>query len=443
MPDSVGLQEFARAAVDAAAPFSAKQLEEQKQRTALWRKDCQAAEEDREEAEERAEKAEQELEQVRGQRDRAEGLADQWQHIASSVAATKDRFVAEVRAEVERLDGKSSYDVGFDRIRAILDSAPSVSGGGEERGEVSELFAAASNVRSLLYVARKKGPAVKSEAIESGIQILNEALDKAEALGKSLSREPGDREPNENEWCCDSCGLIARENSAGWEQSPRDEAGVTVERCPHCRLHNPWQSCGGSGEVRNHGASAFDSRCPCSSCPDCRPKAAPTQQSADPEVPRCGESSFHFKNNHPAFHVRDGLRFRRRPTGEVRIEWGDKPIYLTEHEWASVVAFLSKHGENEITFRQALAFFNGDAPDCQSTPELLGEEAKRALDVIRLLIAGGVEDPKLPDPDATDLYERGLLQSVEVGQTGEYEATLTPAGYAFIAEFAREWEQRA
>jgi hypothetical protein len=31
--------------------------------------------------------------------------------------------------------------------------------------------------------------------------------------------------------------------------------------------------CGGSGEVSNPGASAFDSRCPCPGCPDCKPRS--------------------------------------------------------------------------------------------------------------------------------------------------------------------------
>jgi hypothetical protein len=45
-----------------------------------------------------------------------------------------------------------------------------------------------------------------------------------------------DREPNEDEWCCDTCGKIAPEESEGWEQTPQDDAGVSVERCPDCRL---------------------------------------------------------------------------------------------------------------------------------------------------------------------------------------------------------------
>jgi hypothetical protein len=71
-------------------------------------------------------------------------------------------------------------------------------------------------------------------------------------------------------------------------------------------------------------------------------------------------ASFHFANSHPSFHVREGLRFRRRPTGDIRIDWGNRKLYLTEHEWASVVAFLSRDGENSETFETARRFYNGD-----------------------------------------------------------------------------------
>jgi hypothetical protein len=68
--------------------------------------------------------------------------------------------------------------------------------------------------------------------------------------------------------------------------------------------------------------------------------------------------SFHFEKHHPIFHVREGLSFRRRPTGEVRIELNGSFLYLTEHEWASIVAFLSRDGENAETFKAALDFYN-------------------------------------------------------------------------------------
>lgn len=49
--------------------------------------------------------------------------------------------------------------------------------------------------------------------------------------------EGDDREPNADEWQCDSCGLIAPAEAEGWEQTPQDDAGVSVERCPACCLH--------------------------------------------------------------------------------------------------------------------------------------------------------------------------------------------------------------
>jgi hypothetical protein len=54
----------------------------------------------------------------------------------------------------------------------------------------------------------------------------------------------GDRELDAGEWACDSCGKIAPAESEGWEQTPRDDAGVSVERCPNCRLRPEVADCG-------------------------------------------------------------------------------------------------------------------------------------------------------------------------------------------------------
>jgi len=40
----------------------------------------------------------------------------------------------------------------------------------------------------------------------------------------------------EESWVCDSCGRWAPAETEGWEQTGPDDAGVTVERCPDCRL---------------------------------------------------------------------------------------------------------------------------------------------------------------------------------------------------------------
>jgi hypothetical protein len=55
----------------------------------------------------------------------------------------------------------------------------------------------------------------------------------------SLSRALGAiREPTANEWCCDSCGALAAADAPLWEQTGPDDVGVTVERCPECRLNH-------------------------------------------------------------------------------------------------------------------------------------------------------------------------------------------------------------
>lgn len=60
------------------------------------------------------------------------------------------------------------------------------------------------------------------------------------AIEAALQDPPEDREPNEDEWCCDSCGKIAPADFEGWEQTPEDDAGVSAEWCPDCRLHCPF-----------------------------------------------------------------------------------------------------------------------------------------------------------------------------------------------------------
>jgi hypothetical protein len=94
---------------------------------------------------------------------------------------------------------------------------------------------------------------------------------RADLSGKE---QGGEHEPNDDEWCCDSCGLIAPIEAAGWEQTPQDDAGVTVEFCPHCRRHNPCQSCGGTREIYVGSGGGYgspgSSYAPCGGCPDCR-----------------------------------------------------------------------------------------------------------------------------------------------------------------------------
>lgn len=69
--------------------------------------------------------------------------------------------------------------------------------------------------------------------------------------------------PEEKTWECDSCGKWAPLDSDGWEETPQDDAGVSVERCPECRLHPPQpdhlpvpEEAGGSPEWCQHYSEA-------------------------------------------------------------------------------------------------------------------------------------------------------------------------------------------
>lgn len=62
------------------------------------------------------------------------------------------------------------------------------------------------------------------------------ATDRAKTQARTiLAKARGEeREAHEDEWCCDSCGLISPEGTDGWLQTPMDDAGVTAEFCPRC-----------------------------------------------------------------------------------------------------------------------------------------------------------------------------------------------------------------
>lgn len=70
----------------------------------------------------------------------------------------------------------------------------------------------------------------------------------------------------------------------------------------------------------------------------------------------------------------------------------------------------------------------------QARQEVLGEVREGLL---LLAITHFDHERLLTDEnlDATPIFERGLLQQREVGQTGEYEAVLTAKGFDFLAAF--------
>lgn len=67
------------------------------------------------------------------------------------------------------------------------------------------------------------------------------------------------------------------------------------------------------------------------------------------------------------FHSQDGLMFKRRHDGSVRV-WvvefpGDKTVFetiLPATSWGSVMATMSAHGETGPTWRAAVAIHHGD-----------------------------------------------------------------------------------
>lgn len=72
------------------------------------------------------------------------------------------------------------------------------------------------------------------------------------------------------------------------------------------------------------------------------------------------------------FHSRDGFYFTRTADGSVRIRIAEsgmanaptlREVTLPENEWASVVAFVSAHGETGETWQAARKFHAGRSAD--------------------------------------------------------------------------------
>ena len=124
-------------------------------------------------------------------------------------------------------------------------------------------------------------PATIREVVESALASTQQAVPSTP--GSSSASEGEEREPSADEWACDSCGLIAPEESDGWEQTPMDDAGVTVEFCPHCKQEKPWPSCRGSREIYVGSGGGYgspgSSYMPCARCPDCRDLDCPAPSS--------------------------------------------------------------------------------------------------------------------------------------------------------------------
>jgi hypothetical protein len=77
-----------------------------------------------------------------------------------------------------------------------------------------------------------------------------------------------------------------------------------------------------------------------------------------------------------------------------------------------------------------------DQPDCQSSPELLGEEGPSDLATVALLLVACHEGRFAPDGSGAEwqvgrLFDRGLLKQQPTG-TDEYVAAMTDQGEALV-----------
>jgi hypothetical protein len=320
----------------------------------------------------RAEKAEEELEQLKVEYDEAT------QELATELIDSRkaeeigDRTLAEVRAEVERRiaqareDGKleraahgcnieqRSFQQAYEGVLKLLDSAPSVSGDGKERGENRGAGEALEALASVLGWLRLKGD--PEEAEETNLEVVLDRLrrvvegedyierweafkakagegavhwdpPKPAALppnstrqlpDKSLSREPGDREDEIPAEAIKAGKRALQEAGAPWpglwsravlfaaypairaaltQQSAdpevgerKDGVGVGAGTEP---VGRPGETPGATAEPRasvDSGGGGTGSEN--TGLSGSHTPAAPslTQPEADPEVPRCGGS---------------------------------------------------------------------------------------------------------------------------------------------------------
>jgi hypothetical protein len=104
-------------------------------------------------------------------------------------------------------------------------------GAEEERERLREIVAQFHNDAVRSQIVREEQQ--EDSSVESiRVRELKEVLAALDTPAPSEGREP-----SEDDWACDTCGTIAPVETEGWEQTPQDDAGVTVERCPDCRLH--------------------------------------------------------------------------------------------------------------------------------------------------------------------------------------------------------------
>lgn len=106
----------------------------------------------------------------------------------------------------------------------------------------------------------------------------------------------------EEAWICDSCGKWAPIDTEGWEVTTGDDAGVSVERCPTCRLRPDEDAgieCDGCGKVSDgtdpnpagwsFSPPSLDDGLPTALCPDCEKKSATPEGQGAGEKPADSE----------------------------------------------------------------------------------------------------------------------------------------------------------
>jgi len=348
------------------------------------------------------EKAEQELEQVRE-------LAGERLEVVDRLSSQ----LAEVRAEVERIDARISYDVGLDRIRAILDSAPSVAG--DERGKEEppewfaeqpemaravmeavlanegdptlsaedwERFARRTNVAAQALAtalgSEENRRAVFDALVEARIWDVDEHIQEyvwqvvdtcvnatlaplsstQQLPGKSLSREPGDREAKALRTAIeDGCQAVAKGDD------PKAIANYIASFIPDLTQQL---------EEANRVAANWKRRA------ESADRRSPPQQSADPEV------ALHVSSGED--RCRCGRTRDRHPDDGACIDGGCEGFVLAadpEVPRCGGSGWIFPDPEQPMANEKC-----PDCPDCQSTPELLGEaksssDEEKAVDVLR------------------------------------------------------------
>lgn len=179
-----------------------------------------------------------------------------------------------------------------------------------------------------------------------------------------------------------------------------------------------------------------------------------TEHQNDDRVPReigallaaLGEALIEEAEPVRQIHLREKLPAFGVSKDQVGIAWltcQGNPILNLDVTFRKIVA---EDGRIELPSGSIIQLCDGcetNRAGCVSVGEevlcaqCLVARASEVEDVLRLLAATHFDHERIitdENFDATDLYEKGYLNAREVGQTGEKEAALTPAGEQAIRE---------